>query len=45
MEARWRAAGNEATLAIVPDAVHGFLAFEIEATRRSRVQQYAFVGG
>ncbi|HST17486.1 MAG TPA: alpha/beta hydrolase [Gaiellaceae bacterium] len=45
MEARWRAAGNEATLSIVPDAVHGFVAFDIEAARRSRAQQYAFVGG
>jgi acetyl esterase/lipase len=45
MEARWRAAGNETTLSIVPDGVHGFIAFDIEVARRSRAQQYAFVSG
>ena len=45
MEARWRAAGNETTLSIVPEAVHGFLAFEIEIARRSREQQHAFARG
>ena len=45
MEARWRTAGNETTLSIVPEAVHGFLAFELEITRRSREQQHAFARG
>jgi len=45
MEARWRAAGNETTLSIVPEAVHGFLAFEIEIARRSHEQQHAFARG
>jgi acetyl esterase/lipase len=45
METRWRTAGNETTLSLYPDAVHGFVAFEIEAARRSRAEQYAFIQG
>jgi acetyl esterase/lipase len=45
MEARWRTAGNEATLSLYPEAAHGFVAFEIEAARRSRAEQYAFLRG
>lgn len=45
MEARWRAAGNRSALCVVPEGIHGFLAFDIEIARRSREQQYAFVAG
>jgi acetyl esterase/lipase len=45
MEARWRTAGNETTLSLWPEAVHAFVAFEIEAARRSRAEQYAFIRG
>ena len=43
MEVRWRAAGNDTTLSLYPEAVHGFVGFEIEAARRSRAEQYAFI--
>ena len=45
MEARWRAAGNETSLTLWPEAVHGFVAFEIETARRSHAEQYAFLRG
>jgi acetyl esterase len=45
MEARWRAVGNETTLTLWPEAVHGFVAFDTEAARRSRAEQYAFLRG
>jgi acetyl esterase len=45
MEARWRTAGNATTLTLYPEAVHAFVAFEIEAARRSRIEQYAFLRG
>jgi acetyl esterase/lipase len=45
MEARWRTAGNETTLALWEDAIHGFTGFDIEAGRRSRAEQYAFLTG
>ena len=43
MEVRWRTAGNDTTLSLYPEAVHGFVGFEIEAARRSRAEQYAFI--
>jgi len=45
MEARWRSAGNETSLTLWPEAVHGFVAFDIECARRSRAEQYAFLRG
>jgi len=45
MEARWRTAGNETALSLWTEAVHGFVAFDIEAARRSRAEQYAFLRG
>jgi acetyl esterase len=45
MEARWRAAGNAATLRLWPEAIHAFTGFETEAARRSLAEQYAFVSG
>ena len=45
MEIRWRTAGNETTLSLYPEAVHAFVAFETEAARRSRAEQYAFISG
>jgi acetyl esterase/lipase len=43
MESRWRTAGNDTTLTLWPEAVHGFLAFDIEVARRSRAAQYDFL--
>jgi len=43
MEARWRAAGNEARLSVVPEALHGFNAFPLEAARMSLAEQHAFL--
>jgi acetyl esterase len=43
MAARWRAAGNEATLSLWPEGVHAYTAFPIEIGRRSRAEQLAFV--
>ena len=45
MEIRWRTAGNETTLSLYPEAVHAFVAFETEAARRSRAEQYKFISG
>jgi acetyl esterase len=45
MEARWRLAGNDTKLTLWPEAVHGFVAFDIEAARRSCAEQYAFLRG
>jgi acetyl esterase len=45
MEARWRAAGNEATLSLWEDGVHAFTAFPLEIARRSRAEQAAFIRG
>ena len=45
MEARWRTAGNETRMTLWSEAVHGFLAFDTETTRRSRAEQYAFLRG
>ncbi|MCW2963610.1 MAG: Alpha/beta hydrolase fold-3 domain protein [Actinomycetia bacterium] len=45
MEARWRAAGNEATLSLWEEGVHGFVFFplELEIARRSNAEQTAFL--
>ena len=45
MEARWRSAGNETSLTLWPEAVHGFVAFDIETARLSHAEQYAFLRG
>jgi acetyl esterase/lipase len=47
MEARWRAAGNEATLSLWEEGVHGFVFFplELEIARRSNAEQNAFLRG
>jgi acetyl esterase len=45
MESRWRTAGNDTTLTLWPEAVHGFVAFDIEVARRSRAAQYDFLRG
>jgi acetyl esterase/lipase len=47
MEARWRAAGNEATLSLWAEGVHGFVFFplELEIARRSNAEQIAFLRG
>jgi acetyl esterase len=36
MEARWRMAGNRTELLVVPEGVHGFTAFPVEAARLAR---------
>jgi acetyl esterase len=43
MEARWRAAGNEAALRLWPEAIHGFNVFPLAVTAAARAQQYAFL--
>lgn len=43
MYERWRAAGNEATLKVWPDAVHGFNGFPIELGRMTDRDQHAFL--
>jgi len=35
LEARWRAWGNEAELAMYPDCIHGFNAFPLELSKRA----------
>jgi acetyl esterase len=43
MEARWRAAGNDAELRVWPECVHGFNAFELELAAASLEAQYEFL--
>jgi acetyl esterase len=45
MEARWRQAGNVATLSLWDEGVHAYTAFPIEIGRRSRAEQTAFLRG
>ncbi|HEX7626904.1 MAG TPA: alpha/beta hydrolase [Gaiellaceae bacterium] len=45
MDARWRAAGNEARLSLWPEGAHAFTAFPLEIARRSRAEQSAFLRG
>jgi len=45
MAARWRVAGNEASLSLWEDGVHAYTAFPLEIARRSRVEQAAFIRG
>jgi acetyl esterase len=45
MDARWRAAGNEARLSVWDEGVHGYIAFPLEIARRSLAEQFAFVRG
>ncbi len=45
MEARWRAAGNQATLSLWPEGVHAYTAFPLEIARRSRAEQAGFIRG
>jgi len=44
MEARWRAAGNEARLSLWRDAPHAYTVFPVEVARRSLAEQAAFLG-
>lgn len=43
MAARWEAAGNDATLAVIADAPHGFLPFPLEVSERELRAQEEFV--
>jgi len=43
MHARWVAAGNKATLAIYPGAIHGFNAFPIKAAARANQKIINFI--
>ncbi len=43
MDARWRAAGNEARVSLWPECAHAFVAFPIELSRRSLAEQLAFL--
>jgi acetyl esterase len=42
MEARWRAAGNEAELRVWPECVHGFTAFPLALSRAATQAMYDF---
>jgi acetyl esterase/lipase len=44
LAARWRAAGNDAELAVYPDCVHGFTFFPIELAVRARTRVERFLG-
>jgi acetyl esterase len=44
MEARWRAAGNDAELAIYPGGVHGFNAFPFPLAEQANARVSAFLG-
>ena len=43
MALRWRAAGNDAELAVYPDCVHGFTAFPTKLARAANARIAAFV--
>ncbi|MGZ4354890.1 MAG: alpha/beta hydrolase fold domain-containing protein, partial [Gaiellaceae bacterium] len=43
MEARWRAAGNDAELRIYAEAAHGFNLFPLEMAKRANAEQHAFL--
>jgi acetyl esterase/lipase len=43
MAARWRAADNEAHLAVYPESIHGFVAFPTELARRAVADITRFV--
>jgi len=43
MAARWRAAGNEAELEVVAEAVHGFVSFPITVAEREMAAQAGFI--
>lgn len=43
MASRWRAAGNDAVLRVVSDAVHGFTAFPLVIAREANEASIAFV--
>ncbi|MFI0352004.1 alpha/beta hydrolase [Actinomadura sp. 9N407] len=45
MAARWSAAGNEAELEVVAEALHGFVAFPDTAGERERAAQVAYIAG
>lgn len=43
MSERWRAAGNEAEVAIYPEAVHGFVQYPTALARKANANQYDFL--
>jgi acetyl esterase/lipase len=43
MASRWAAAGNEAELEIIAEAVHGFVAYPIAVAERELAAQLAFI--
>jgi acetyl esterase len=43
MAARWRAAGNDATLEVIDEAAHGFLHFPLEITERELTRQEEYL--
>ncbi|HVF32334.1 MAG TPA: alpha/beta hydrolase [Acidimicrobiales bacterium] len=44
MAARWSAAGNDATLRVYPEAVHGFTAFPLAVASAANEGMWSFVG-
>jgi len=43
MSSRWRAAGNDATLLVYPEAIHGFNAFPLAVSGLANTAQWEFV--
>ena len=43
MDARWRLAGNDSTLRIWPEAIHGFNGFDLVLGRISDRDQFEFL--
>jgi len=43
MAARWQAWGNEATLAVYPDCIHGFVGFPTELSKRANERVAEFI--
>ncbi len=43
MHARWRAAGNDATLKVWPESIHGFTAFPLQIAKAANEAQEAFL--
>jgi acetyl esterase len=43
MSMRWQAAGNQATLSVYPESIHGFVAFPIAIAQASIAEQITFI--
>jgi acetyl esterase/lipase len=43
MSERWRSAGNQAEVAVYPEAIHGFTAYPIGVARAANARQARFL--